>query len=117
METTSAFAMDRAHYNDPTMVFDWHKAATLIREQRPSVVSAGLKGDWEWTGGDIFKDGKPVPHEDTYVYLASTWATPEISLDGEMSDCFVMQADRPEWDSGTYWPESALAILSGDADN
>lgn len=117
METIRAFVMGRACRNDPSMVFDWHKAATLIHEQRPSVAGAGLAGDWEWTGGVIYRDGKPVPKKDTYTFLASTWATPEVSLDGETSECFVAQNDSPGWDSETYWPESALAILNGDADS
>lgn len=95
-------------------VFDWHKAARLIREIKPATASAGLSGDWEWTGGDIYKDGKPVDQDDTYVYLASSWATPELELDGEPQDCFLPMNEAPDWDSKTYWPDSALAILLGD---
>lgn len=34
------------------MVFDWDKAARIIRERKPSTAAAGLSGDWEYTGGD-----------------------------------------------------------------
>lgn len=113
MDTMSAFAMGQANRGKPVMVFDWHKAARLIVERKPTRARAGLSGDWEWTGGDIYAEGRPVPVGDTYTYLASTWATPELEIDGDTVDCFVMKDDSPGWDSGTYWPESALAILTG----
>ncbi len=93
------------------MVFDWCKAAQLIKEHKSDIVRAGLHGDWDWTGGLIFKDGKPVPEEDTYVYLQSTWATPEIEIDEMVEDCFVTHPEREEWSSKTYWPQIALDIL------
>lgn len=94
-------------------VFDWHKAARRIREASPKEAGAGLAGDWNYTGGDIFRDGKPVPRKDTYTYLASNWATPELSLDGNEEPCWVYEDESPGWDQNTYWPESALAILDG----
>lgn len=112
MDSLAAFAMGQANRGKEQMVFDWEKAARLIKERQPAEAGAGLSGDWEWTGGPIFKDGAPVPREDTYTFLASTWATPELDLDGEMIDCFRMQSQTPGWDSGTYWPPEALAILA-----
>lgn len=60
----------------------------------------------------ILEDGKPCTN--SYTYLASTWATPQIEIDGEFIDCYRMESEVPGWDSGTKWPESALAILKGD---
>ncbi len=93
------------------MVFDWVRAAQMIVERKAQTVSAGLSGDWEWTGGEILRDGIPVPQEDTYTYLSSTWATPEIDIDGEILACFKMQDETPGWGSGTYWPDEARALL------
>lgn len=115
MDTLSAFARGEANRGRESMVFDWDKAANLIVESGAVSASAGLRGDWEWTGGDILENGKPVPREDTYVFLASTWATPELSLDGETVDCFKMESETPGWNADTYWPESALAILAAGA--
>lgn len=92
-------------------VFDWDKAAELIRDRRPSVAGAGLQDDWEWTGGRIYADGKPVPRDETYTFLASNWATPELELDGEVIECWKYVDETDGWDSGTYWPDSALKIL------
>ena len=64
-------------------VFDWTKAAHLIKEQKPDVAEAGLAGDWEYTGGIIYEDGKP--DKKSYTYLASLWAIPQIKLDGIVS--------------------------------
>lgn len=111
MENAKAFAMGLANQHKELMVFDWDKAARLIKEKKVNYAEAGLQGDWEYTGGKIFEDNKPVPKEDTYVYLASTWATPEIEINGELFDCYKMQSETPDWDSGTYWPDSALAII------
>lgn len=110
MDITMAFAMGAANRGKEMKVFDWDKAARLIVEHKPNVASAGLGGDWEWTGGTIYENGKP--DKKSYTYLASTWATPEIELDGELFDCYVMES-KTEWDAHTKWPKSALAILDG----
>lgn len=119
MDSMSAFAIGEMNRGKELMVFDWEKAAKLIAEHRPAKASAGLAGDWEYTGGDIWENGKPVT--DSYTYLASTWATPELDLDGEIFECYRMQSATPGWDvgdgwdSGTKWPASALAVLGIDA--
>lgn len=110
MNNLQAFANGEANRGKPLMVFDWDKAAYLIKELKPNNVSAGLRGDWEYTGGCIFSDGKPVPREDTYVYLASTWAIPEIEIDVSVFPCWKY-AEGTGWDADTYWPKSALSIL------
>lgn len=95
-------------------VFDWDKAARLIAESRPVRAEAGLARDWPSTGGEIWRDGKPVPQDETYTYLASAWATPQLILDyGDQEDtvdCWVPETDT-EWGADTYWPESALALV------
>ena len=47
METSNAFLIIQIHKDDPVMVFDWNKAARIIKEQNPKIASAGLSGDWE----------------------------------------------------------------------
>ena len=112
MRTTEAFARGEASRTKELMVFDWDKAAELIRDRKPNVARAGLAADWEWTGGDIYRAGQPVAVDDTYVYLASTWATPELEMDDTVVACFKMQSQTPNWDASTYWPESARSILA-----
>jgi hypothetical protein len=111
MDNASAFVMGEINRGKEMMVFDWEKAARLIKERNPMKASAGLSGDWEWTGGDIYQNGAPVPEGETYTYLASTWATPELDLDGDVVDCFLMQTETPGWDSDTYWPPEAVKII------
>ena len=94
------------------MVFDWIKAVKMIKEKKAQVVYAGLQGDWEYTGGKILENGKPVPEEDTYVFLCSNWAVPEILIDGAFHPCWILKEEKPEWDSKTYWPEEALKLLN-----
>ena len=113
MGTMIAFVRNQAAIaagNEPN-VFDWEKAARLIVERKPHEARAGLSGDWEYTGGPIFANGAPVPREDTYVYLASNWAIPELELDGELMDCYRKKSEVPGWAADTYWPPEALAII------
>ena len=112
MDTMKAFMMGRLSKGRELKVFDWVEAVELIKEHGATSASAGLSGDWEYTGGHILQDGKPVPAEDAYTSLASTWATPQIEIDGELYDCYTMRSIRPEWDSDTYWPEEALELLN-----
>jgi hypothetical protein len=112
MDTMRAFAMGEANRGKEAMVFDWVKAARLIRERQPETASAGLSGDWECTGGAIYRDGAPVPADDTYVFLASTWATPVLLLDDDEIDCWRPESATPGWNSGTYWPDEAVAELA-----
>lgn len=93
-------------------VFDWDKAAKIIAKKMPKEASAGLSNDWEWTGGTIFSDGRPVPKKETYVYLASIWATPELNINGKIIECWKYQDETPNWNADTYWPDSALEILN-----
>lgn len=122
MDTMAGYALAQAAIarGEPGKVFDWNKAAEIIKERKPTRASAGLSGDWEYTGGDIFVDGKPLEKDKTYTYLASVWATPELELvnqygDVEKIDCWILRnADNnPEnWNANTFWPDSALAILN-----
>ena len=112
MRSDLAFAFGEANRGRETMVFDWKKAAEIIRERKPKVVSAGLRDDWEWTGGIIYEDGKPV--KDSYTYLESTWAVPEMEIDGEIVECYIM-GNETKWDAYTKWPKKALDILNGKA--
>lgn len=109
MDTWSAYEMGLANQWHELMVFDWDKAAELIRDSKCTEAAAGLEGDWEWTGGAIYRNGKPV--KDSYTYLASTWATPEIMIDGCRTPCYKMEHEVPEWNAHTKWPVSALEIL------
>lgn len=108
MNTYQAFANGAANQGKELMVFDWDKAAKLIKERQPQEAGAGLRGDWEWTGGIIYENGEIV--EDSYTYLSSTWATPELEMDGETIDCFIMKS-QTEWDCETKWPDTAKEIL------
>jgi hypothetical protein len=96
--------------------FDWDKAAEIIKEKiklHPDLkAEAGLWGDWDWTGGAIFRNGKPTNCH--YTYLCSNWAKPTLILewDGkeqEVIECFTEANER--FHSGTKWDEISLAIL------
>lgn len=112
MNTLSAFAMGEANRVKELMVFDWEKAARLIKEKKAKRACAGLRDDWEYTGDCIFRDGKPLNKDETYTYLASTWAVPELDIDGEVIPCYKMESETSGWDANTYWPEEALKILN-----
>lgn len=111
MDSMMAFAMGEANRGKDLMVFDWDKAAEIIKKEKPIEAVAGLSSDMEWTSGTIFSEGKPV--QDCYTFLSSTWATPVLVLDDNNEiPCYKMQSEVPEWDSHTKWPESSLRILA-----
>lgn len=114
METLLAFAMGKANRGKELMVFDWDKAARIIKERKPETAYAGLRGDWENTGGMIYRNGAPVETE--YTYLASTLAVPELDIDDDTIECYRMHSEVPDWGPKTKWPRSALAILAGTED-
>jgi hypothetical protein len=111
MDTMTAFMKGESSRNRSPMVFDWIKAAKLIVENRNCIIKAGLAGDWDYTGGIIWENGEPASN---YVYLASTWATPEIEIAGYRQDCFIYQTESPnaEWDAHTYYPIEARRIIA-----
>lgn len=96
------------------MYFDWNKAAEIIKEKlktNPNLIAkAGLQGDWDYTGGIIFEDGKPT--NDKYTYLSSNWANPTVEIDGEDMDCFTTEKDK--YSSDSKWDKESLAILGID---
>jgi hypothetical protein len=114
MDTMQAFARCAANRGKEHRVFDWDKAAKIIKERKPVNAAAGLSEDWGYTGGDIYRDGEPVKEDDTYVYLSSDWATPVLEIDGEQIECWVMESKANGWNEKTYWPKSALAILKSE---
>lgn len=97
------------------MVFDWDKAAAIIKTfaaHKDLICEAGLQGDWGYTGGIIFENGKPT--NDSYTYLNSNWAKPTLILewDGEEKealDCFTIKKTR--FTSSSKWDEKSLKIL------
>lgn len=97
--------------------FDWDKAAEIIKNKfklhSDLLAEAGLQGDWNYTSGTIFEDGKPVIG--SYKYLCSNWAMPTLILswDGkeqEEIDCWVEANER--FDSDSDWDEVSLSILN-----
>lgn len=98
--------------------FDWDKAAQIIKEQlkiHPGLIAeAGLQGDWDYTGGVIFKNGEPYDNADTY--LSSTWAIPTLIIFDGLGDevlemeCWTEESDR--FHSGSKWDSTSIDILN-----
>ena len=115
MNTGAAYAMGQATRGNESKVFDWDKAAEIIRDKKPIWAVAGLKEDMDWTAGAIYQDGEPIT--DDYTFLASTWATRVLEMrtgfaeDLEVIPCYRMAHEVPHWGSGTKWPHSAMEIL------
>ena len=112
MNTAMAFEMGRRLRGNKRKVFDWDKAAFILKEDNAINARAGLTEDWEWTGGYILFDSKPIT--DDYTYLASTWATPVLIIDLKNPiECWRWE-DECEWDEYTKWPLSSLRIFKSE---
>jgi hypothetical protein len=107
-----AFMMGQANRNNELKVFDWNKAAQIIKDNKFQNAEAGLMEDWNYTADQIFDNNLPTLKENTYTYLASTWATPSIYINGVFIECYKMQSETPGWDQHTFWPEDSRKILS-----
>ena len=103
--------------NKPFMVFDWDKAASIIKDRlskQPDLVAeAGLQRDWDCTGGIIFEKGKPV--SDSYTYLCSNWAVPTLILswggdEQEAVACWLKESDC-RFNEESKWDDNSLSIL------
>jgi hypothetical protein len=90
-------------------VFDWVKAAQLIRDRRPLKAVARLAEDIDWTSVVIYCNGAIV--DGGTPFLASSWATPVLVLDDEEIDCFV-ELIKDDSHYELMWPKEARAILS-----
>lgn len=112
MNTPDALEMGRLNRHKELMVFDWIKAAEIIRYYNVKNACVGLHGDWLQDGNSILKDGRPV--RECRVFFASTWAEPELKIGNKIIKCYRMQNEVPSWDGKTYWPKEALDILHGD---
>lgn len=112
MDTLTAIGRAIAAKDKEQMVFDWEKAARIIKEQGAQEAEAGLAGDMEYTGGRILSNGVPTPAEETYVYLSSNHAKPLLVIGADAIECFKLESQTPGWDAHTYWPPEALAILN-----
>lgn len=100
----------------PLMAFDWDKAAKIIKKElklHPNLIAeAGLQGDWFYTAGIIFENGKPT--NNYYTYLCSNWAKPTLILewDGEEQKEVICEIESNErFNKDTKWDEKSLNIL------
>jgi hypothetical protein len=107
-----AFEKGAANKGKEKRVFDWVAAAKIIKEKNPEIAEAGLQGDFEYTSGTIYEDGKVIRSES--CYLSSNWATPILVInEDEVYECFIME-EQTEYNQNTMWPEEALAIIESE---
>lgn len=93
-------------------VFDWEKAARLIKQANGKNAYA-ISLSFTEGSTEILRDGVPVPRQRPIEPL-DTRHMVEIGLqidDRERMVCCRAQVETPGWDGNTYWPMSALAIL------
>lgn len=106
METLKDIAINESKNGK---VFDWDKAAKIIKERKLETASAGMAEDWFWTGTTIYENSRPV--KNNYTCLASSWATPVLRFDSEEIVCYQPKGYHG-WNEDTRWPKSALEILN-----
>lgn len=111
MDTMAACMLGEMTKWNESKVFDWDKAAKLIKEHNIKNAQAGLIEDWGCTCGIILDNGKIIKGD--YTYLASTWATPVLTNSDSLAiyECYIM-SNETQWDAHTKWTESAVKILN-----
>ena len=111
MNTLEAFARGQAARGQIQRVFDWVKAAQILKESGAKNAIAGLSSDMEWTSDDILVNGK-IPDKGD-CFLSSNWATPVLIIDDSYDEieCWKYE-DECNYDSDTFWPEDARRIFT-----
>lgn len=101
------------HEKNERRVFDWNKAARVLRDRDETTCKACIIEDYNETVGFILVDGRPaIDHP--LPYLSSCWGTPCLVFEnGDSMPCWIPQSESPDWTGYTYWPESARNILKG----
>jgi hypothetical protein len=84
-------------------IFDWAKAAKLIKKYNADHAEAGLMEDWEMTSETIWCDNKPEREAGNFLY--SDWATPALQIGDALYRCYKYGEEI------TGWTKEALAIL------
>lgn len=77
---------------------DWEKAKKICQENPWSMISAGLREDWNNTSSMVFESGEWI--KDAYVYGCSCLATPILDVDGEEIECWTYEEtskNLPSW--------------------
>jgi hypothetical protein len=95
-------------FNSGFMVFDWERAAKLMKAYDGENVRAGMKNAWTDfydNAGFILKNGEAVNEAGI---VASYNATPTIEIDGRLFPCFRW-AD--ESDHSASWTDAAVEIM------
>ena len=105
---------DPQKYVAHKMVFDWERAADLLRKRRPRAAYVSMVGKRERsTPVLIYKDGEIV-HDSLYGWgYYDAFDTPTLLIDGDEIECFRLENTITTWALGDYWPESARRILKG----
>lgn len=114
------------------MIFDWNKAATILKNTGVSEAYAKINTYKNPSTVLIYKDSKPVFNDCSSLF--SNWAVPCLVINTlicsddsesadivnlELEECWLIKSDIPvDW--GTQyrqicWPKSALNILSVDS--
>lgn len=107
-------------WRNEAWVFDWDKAARIIRDRKPLSAVAGLERDWPNVAVEIYREGKIEEYDDDTMFMgyrASMWDVPLLRLyfsDKHTEDyvCYVTES-QTEWDVETWWPQSARDIMEG----
>lgn len=107
-------------WRDEHWVFDWDKAARIIRDRKPLSADAGLERDWLNVAVEIYRSGKIIEYDEKTMFMgyrASMWDVPLLRLyfsdkHTENYVCYVTES-QTEWDADTWWPQSARDIMEG----
>ena len=114
---TSTRGVDAAKKGEVQKVFNWDKAANIIKikykKYSKLFAEAGLQRDWEHTAGIIFNNGKPT--NKNYTYLSSNWAITTLILSYNNKEkeieCWLEEDRDNRFHRDSKWDKISLDIL------
>jgi hypothetical protein len=96
-------------------IFDWNKAARILRERKPSMATAYIGGMREHTEVSIWVNHGPLLGCNAFLLSHDICGyQPRLDCGADYAtDCAIKINDTDDWGPDTWWPESAIDILKG----
>lgn len=98
-------------------VFDWDRAAALIKATGAQTALAGIDKDWLSSSDSIFDDGRARVDSACQAWTENPNMSPCLELDGKRMPCFkeMWVSDITVADRRAIWPGRSAEILPAPA--
>lgn len=95
-------------------IFDWNKAATIIKANNPKKAYAYVGSLRKHTEVTIWQNDTIMPKTPSFLISYDNFGGGiHLGCDGFATPCSVLLSNTDGWNRDTWWPASAVEILNG----